>query len=197
MKVVLASGNRHKYVEMKDAFASAGIELVFGGDFENPIEPEETGTTFEENATQKAEAWAKLTGLPAMSDDSGIEVDAIGKQPGINSARIVPGSDADRVDWLLDQIKDVTDPAKRTGRFVACLVIVFPDGREKLVCQRSCEGTIAFEVSKGSAGFGYDPIFIPEGYDRTFADLGDEIKRKISHRALAIKGLAEKLQLVL
>ncbi|MEG1642154.1 MAG: RdgB/HAM1 family non-canonical purine NTP pyrophosphatase [Synergistaceae bacterium] len=193
MKIVLASGNRHKYTEMKEALEKIGIELLFGGDFENAIEVEENGKSYEENALLKAKAWAEMTGLPAMSDDSGIEVDALNGKPGIHSARIVPGSDNDRIKWMLTQLKDKTN---RNAHFVSCIVVVFNDGRENIICQKKCEGKITEKIS-GNTGFGYDPIFIPTGYEKTFAELGDEIKRKISHRALAIKGLAEKLKVMI
>lgn len=196
MEIILASGNRHKYVEMKEAFAKVGIDLIFGGDFNNPIDVEETGTTFEENALQKATSWAKATGKLAMSDDSGLEVDALNGRPGIYSARIVPGSDQDRVNWLLEEMKNIPD-GKRTARFTACIAVVNPETGKNITCTKSCEGKIAQRVSNGTAGFGYDPVFIPEHYEDTFADLGDEIKRKISHRALAIKGLCEKLKLMI
>ena len=103
MKIVLASGNRNKYREMKDAFSPIGVELLFGGDFENPQDVEETGDTYEANALLKAEAWAKATGLPAMSDDSGLETSALGGAPGVHSARIIPGSDAERTNWVLEK----------------------------------------------------------------------------------------------
>ena len=192
MKIVVSSGNRNKYREMKDAFAPIGAELLFGGDFENPMEVEETGDTYEANAVLKAKAWAEATGLPAISDDSGLEAAALGGAPGVHSARIIPGSDAERTEWLLEQLKDSED---RSARFVSCITAVFPDGKI-ISCEKFCPGKIALKAS-GSSGFGYDPIFIPDGYDKTFAELGDEIKKKISHRALAIKGLAEMLKDVL
>lgn len=189
MKIVLASGNRNKYREMKDAFSPIGVELLFGGDFENPQDVEETGDTYKANALLKAEAWAKATGLPAMSDDSGLETSALGGAPGVHSARIIPGSDAERTNWLLEKLKDADD---RSARFVSCITVVFPNGKI-ISCEKFCPGKIA-QKPAGESGFGYDPIFIPDGYDSTFAELGDEIKKKISHRALAIKGLAEILQ---
>lgn len=189
MKIVLASGNRNKYKEMKDQFAPLGVELLFGGDFPKPLEVEESGSTYEENALLKAGAWAVATRLPSMSDDSGLEVLALGGAPGVHSARIVPGGDKDRTNWLLEQMVDKSD---RRARFASCIAVVFP-GREKpLVCTRYCEGMLAREP-RGASGFGYDPVFIPNGYDKTFAELGQEIKTKISHRALAIKGIAEML----
>jgi len=189
MKIVLASCNRNKFLEMKDAFAEVGAELLFGGDLENFPEVEETGSTYEENAMLKAAAWSSATGLPSLADDSGLEVDALGGAPGVHSARIIQGTDKDRISWLLKKMEGAEN---RKARFVSCLVVVFPDLRKPVVCQKYCEGNIAVSPA-GKAGFGYDPIFIPLGYSKTFAELGDAIKRKISHRALSIKGIAEML----
>lgn len=190
LKMVLASGNKNKYREMRAVLEQIGIELLYGGDFANPPEVDETGDTYEENALLKARAWMEFSGLPAIADDSGIEVLSLGGAPGVLSARAVPGSDADRTAWLLSAMKDETD---RRARFVACLTAVFPGSGKTVVCQRACEGALAREP-KGTSGFGYDPIFIPEGYEKTFAELGDEVKQKISHRALALKGIAEILK---
>ena len=189
MKIVLASGNRNKYLEMKDKFAPIGVELLFGGDFPKPLEVEESGSTYEENALLKARAWSRATGLAALSDDSGLEAAALDGAPGVRSARIVPGSDRERTNWLLAQLVDKSD---RSARFASCIAVVFPGEEKLLVCTRYCEGSIA-EAPRGQFGFGYDPVFIPSGYDKTFAELGAEIKTKISHRALAIKGIAEML----
>ena len=189
MKIVLASGNRNKYKEMKDRFAPLGIELLFGGDFPQPLEVEETGSTYEENALLKARAWAAADGLPALADDSGLEAAALNGAPGVRSARIVPGGDQARTSWLLSQLVDKSD---RRARFACCIAVVFPGREEPLVCTRYCPGVIAKEP-RGASGFGYDPVFIPDGYDKTFAELGEGIKTKISHRALAIKGIAEML----
>lgn len=189
LKMVLASGNKNKYREMRAVLEQIGIELLYGGDFENPPEVDETGDTYEENALLKARAWMEFSGLPAIADDSGIEAAALCGAPGVRSARAVPGSDADRTAWLLSAMEDKTD---RRARFVACLAVAFPSGKTA-VCQSACEGTLA-RAPMGSGGFGYDPIFIPDGYEKTFSELGDQIKQKISHRALALKGIAEILK---
>lgn len=190
LKMVLASGNKNKYREMRAVLEEIGIDLLYGGDFENPPEVDETGDTYEENALLKARAWMEFSGLPAIADDSGIEALALGGAPGVRSARAVPGSDADRTAWLLSAMEDKTD---RRARFVACLAVAFPGTEKTAVCQRACEGTLA-RAPIGSGGFGYDPIFIPDGYEKTFSELGDQIKQKISHRALALKGIAEILK---
>lgn len=189
MKIVLASENKNKYYEIKKAIESIGVELLFGGDFENPLHVEESGKNYQENALLKAVAWASSTALPAMSDDSGLEVDALKAAPGVHSARVVPGSDADRVSWLLAAMENKEN---RKARFVSCIAVVFPNLEKQLICEKYCYGTLS-STARGESGFGYDPIFIPNGYDKTFAELEDNIKRKISHRSLAIKGIAEML----
>ena len=189
MQMILASTNRGKYREMKAQLEPLGIELLFGGDFERPLEVDETGESYAENALLKARAWAEATGLPALADDSGLEAEAIGGIPGIHSARIIEGSDRDRMYWLLGEMKDKED---RRGRFACAIAVVFPDKKEPLTVTKYCPGHITHEPA-GESGFGYDPIFVPDGFDRTFAELGDEIKNKISHRAMAVKGIAEKL----
>ena len=189
MQMILASTNRGKYREMKAQLEPLGIELLFGGDFEKPLEVDETGEGYAENALLKARAWAEATGLPALADDSGLEAEALGGIPGIHSARIIAGSDRDRMYWLLGEMKDKED---RRGRFACAIAVVFPDKKEPLTVTIYCPGHITREPA-GESGFGYDPIFVPDGFDRTFAELGDEIKNKISHRAMAVKGIAEKL----
>lgn len=189
MEIVLASGNRNKYLEMKEAFTDIGVELLFGGDFDNILEVEETGASYEENAILKASAWSAATGLAAIADDSGLEVEALQGAPGIYSARIVPGSDKDRTEWLLKNIEGIRD---RRARFISCIAVVFNDGNKPLVCHGICEGNISYSPV-GSSGFGYDPIFLPLGHDKTFAQLGDNVKKEISHRALAIKGIVKML----
>ena len=189
MKIVLASSNKNKYREMKEAFGPIGVELIFGGDAEAPTEVDETGESYEENALLKARAWSEALGMAALADDSGLEVFALGGAPGLHSARAVPGSDADRTRWLLSKMEGIED---RRARFVSCIAVVFPGREDPLVYEGTCSGTISSKPC-GSGGFGYDPIFIPDGYDATFSELGDHIKTKISHRAMAIKGIAEML----
>ena len=189
MQMILASTNRGKFREMSAQLAPLGIELLFGGDFAKPLEVEESGTSYKENALLKARAWAESTGLPALADDSGLEVDALGGAPGIHSARIIKGSDKERTEWLLASMKDKKD---RAARFVCAIAAVFPDGRDALTVERYCPGRIT-ESAAGTSGFGYDPVFVPDGYTETFAELGEEEKNKISHRALAIKSIAEML----
>lgn len=193
MRIVFASGNRGKYLEMKAQLEPSGVELLFGGDLDGPHEIEETGGSYAENALIKARAWAEATGLPALADDSGLEVAALGGLPGVRSARIVGGCDADRTRWLLGELAGQND---RRASFVCAIAAVLSPDREPLSVTRRCPGTITDEP-RGTSGFGYDPVFVPDGFDKTFAELGDEIKNKISHRALAAQSIAEILKTVI
>ena len=190
MQMILASTNRGKYREMKAQLEPLGIELLFGGDFEKPLEVDETGEGYAENALLKARAWAEATGLPALADDSGLEAEALGGIPGIHSARIIEGSDRDRMYWLLGEMKDKED---RRGRFACAIAVVFPDKKEPLTVTKYCPGHITREPA-GESGFGYDPIFIPEGCDRSFAEMSDDEKNAISHRARALQAFCRIYQ---
>ena len=141
-KLVIASGNRHKFEEFSGLLAPLGIELRFGGDFDHPIEVEETGTSFIENATLKAAAWAKYTGLPAISDDSGIEVRTLDWQPGIYSSRIGGEDDEACRRWLIRNMAGKTD---RFARYAAALVLAFPDGRPHWHTLAYCNGSVIQE----------------------------------------------------
>lgn len=193
MRMILASANRGKYREMKEELLPYGIELLFGGDFPSPLSVEETGATYVDNALLKARAWALSSRLPAIADDSGLEVAALFGAPGVHSARVVPGRDSDRTEWLLCAMKGKKD---RAARFVCSIAVVFPDERSPLTVTEYCAGKIA-ENPAGDSGFGYDPVFIPDGYDKTFAELGSNIKNVISHRAKAVKSIAEILRPVI
>lgn len=197
MRVVLASGNRGKAAELarwsQDIVHC--IEIVSAHEFDGAVEllarTDEDGATYEENALIKALAVANFTGLPAIADDSGLEVDALGGGPGIRSARAAPGSDADRVQWLLGELDGVEDD-RRCARFAACIVIAFPGEDGWFSSIGTCDGRIA-ESPRGIAGFGYDPIFIPRGMSETFAELGSDVKDRISHRASALDGMAKMI----
>lgn len=191
--MILASTNRGKFQEMKEQLLPYGIDLIFGGDLPSPPYVEETGATYEENAFLKARAWASSAKLPALADDSGLEVDALGGAPGVHSARVVPGKDSARTEWLLEAIKGADD---RSARFVCSIAVVFPDGRSPLAVTEYCAGRIAASPA-GESGFGYDPVFIPDGYEKTFSELGVDIKNTISHRAKAVKSIAEMLRPVI
>ena len=157
------------------------------------IEIIEDGTTFEENSYKKAFEIMKLTGMPSVADDSGLAVDALDGAPGVYSARFsgLDGDDKANNRKLLELLKDVT-MEKRTARFVSVITLIFPDGKT-IVCRGECEGHIMFEES-GSNGFGYDPLFRPEGYEVSFGQLPAEEKNRISHRAKSLILLREKLK---
>ncbi|MDR1965916.1 MAG: non-canonical purine NTP pyrophosphatase [Synergistaceae bacterium] len=204
IKLLLASGNEHKYREFADFFAATGdvgncVELSWARDFPNQAgEIAETGATYEENALLKAEFWADFAGIPAIADDSGIEVRCLGWGPGVRSARAASGSDAERVRWMLDSMAGSRD---RRACFVACVAIAFPAKRPAgrrgfFSAEGSCAGNIALRPA-GNFGFGYDPIFVPDGHEMTFAELGPEVKSKISHRAVAMRGVALALPSVI
>ncbi len=192
---VLATHNRHKVFELRDLLADLPVDLRSLTDFPPAPEPEETGDTFLDNARIKALAAHHHTGLPALADDSGIEVAAIGGAPGVRSARYagVSGAAADQAnrDHLLTALGDATD---RRARFVCTLVLINSAGTERSVTG-ICDGRIigAGESARGSAGFGYDPIFIPDGFTQTFAELGEAVKARVSHRARAVAALRDLL----
>ncbi|MDR0764883.1 MAG: RdgB/HAM1 family non-canonical purine NTP pyrophosphatase [Synergistaceae bacterium] len=196
IKIVLASGNRHKHAEFADFFASldgvAGerVDLLNGADFDRaPGDIEESGSSYEENAAIKARAYARLFGLPAIADDSGLEVRALGWRPGIYSSRAATGGDGDRISRLLGLMEGKND---RRARFMASLVIAFPDSRDGARDYFSSEGICRGNISAGPSGedgFGYDPVFVPDGREKSFAELGRAVKREISHRAVAMRGI--------
>ncbi|MFF1573783.1 RdgB/HAM1 family non-canonical purine NTP pyrophosphatase [Leifsonia sp. NPDC058292] len=182
VRVVLATHNQHKAAEFQQILGDAvpGLEIVA---YDGP-EPVEDGVSFEANALIKARTAAQHTGLPALADDSGICVDAMGGAPGIFSARWsgVHGDAQANLRLLLDQLADLPD-GSRGAHFTATLALVTPSGEETTV-EGTWPGRIAREA-RGAHGHGYDPIFIPEGYEQTAAELGPEVKNAQSHRARA------------
>lgn len=194
MTVVAATQNRHKIEEIEAITKEFDINIISRQEAGVPdIEIVEDGTTFEENSYKKAFEIMKLTGMLAVADDSGLAVDALDGAPGVYSARFsgLDGDDKANNRKLLELLKDVT-MEKRTARFVSVITLVFPDGKT-IVCRGECEGHIMFEES-GSNGFGYDPLFRPEGYEVSFGQLSAEEKNRISHRAKALILLREKLK---
>ena len=192
--IVAATGNAHKLAEIEAITAQFGLKIITkaqagAGD----LEVEETGTTFEENSLLKAEAIMKATGLPAIADDSGLETDALKGAPGVYSARFA-GEDADDAannQKLLALMEQVPEEA-RSGRFVSVVTLCYPDGNV-LSARGECPGRILREL-RGDGGFGYDPLFLPEGFDRTYAQITAEEKNSISHRARALEGLKAQLE---
>ena len=188
---VLATFNRDKARELEALLADAGITLRTLADFPDARSPVEDGETLLENARIKARAALDVTGLPAIADDTGLEVEALGGEPGVHAARFAgPGATYDdNVRLLLDRLKGVADE-QRGARFRTMCVALFPDGRE-VIGEGVLQGRILTE-RRGSGGFGYDPVFtLPDG--RTLAELTPAEKNAISHRARAVRDLAEKL----
>ena len=184
MKVILASKNEHKLVELRTILSQLGFEIALESEYGLDIEVEETGTTFEENSFLKADAVMRASGMPVLADDSGLMVDALGGAPGVYSARYGhKDSDAERVAYLLENMKDVPD-AERTAKFVCVITCLWPDGR-KIVARGECPGRILHEVH-GTNGFGYDPVFYVPEKGKTFAELAPEEKNAISHRSRAL-----------
>lgn len=192
MKIVVASRNRKKVEELRRILEDLNLTLLSINDFPELEEVVEDGETFEENALKKARYVSRLTGLPALSDDSGIEVEALGGKPGVRSARYAGenATDEDNVKKLLEEMKHVP-MENRKARFVCSIALVFPNGEEK-VFFGYVTGRITMEP-KGNFGFGYDPVFVPNGYDRTFAEMTPEEKNKLSHRKEALDKLKEFL----
>jgi len=184
--LLLGSRNPGKVKEITNILEDSGWLLCLLSAFDDVQSPEENGETYADNAILKARAYAAATGLFALADDSGLEVAALAGAPGIFSARYAgeSASDADRRELLLSELAK-TGSKDRSARFVAVVAIAGPDGKVLNVSEGICEGTITL-TPRGYGGFGYDPLFIPHGYDQTFAELPQDIKNRISHRALAL-----------
>ncbi len=192
-RIAIASRNAHKLREIGRICADWPVEWLTVDNHEGRWpDVEETGSTYLENALLKARAGAAALGEPALADDSGIEVDALGGRPGPRSARYAgeDATDQQNLDELIRALKGVPGSG-RIARYRCVAVLAFPDGRE-LATEGICEGTLVGKP-RGSGGFGYDPIFVPEGWDRTMAELADEEKDRISHRGRAFRALGETL----
>lgn len=194
-RLVLATHNAKKLVELRRTFAASGLQIeVLGLDDVTPYpEPAETERTFEGNALLKARACVEATGLPAVADDSGLAVDILNGMPGVRSARWSgPGATDERnLGLLLDQLDDVAD-ADRTARFVCGMALVTPDGHEQ-VFLRDMPGRLGRE-RRGTNGFGYDPAFVPDGHTQTSGELSPDAKDAISHRGQAVRAMVEYLR---
>ncbi|MCC5849918.1 MAG: RdgB/HAM1 family non-canonical purine NTP pyrophosphatase [Verrucomicrobia bacterium] len=179
--ILLASGNAHKLQEISQIL---GVPLRGLSDVPDAPDVVEDGNTFEANAIKKGASLAAHTGSWTLADDSGLEVDALDGAPGVHSARFAGehGNDAANNALLLEKLKNVQN---RQARFVCVLALCGPEG-EALTVRGTCEGRIAHAPS-GKSGFGYDPLFIPDGFDKSFAELGEEIKQTHSHRAKALE----------
>jgi XTP/dITP diphosphohydrolase len=197
-RVVIATHNPGKLREMRELLAPYGVEAVSAGDLNLP-EPEETGTSFRDNARIKAAAAANATGLPAFADDSGLAVDALGGAPGIHSARWA-GDDKnfagamEKIETMLKE-RSAINPPQRKAQFVSALCVAWPDGHVEEF-EATVEGTLVWPP-RGTAGFGYDPVFLPDGHTRTFGEMTSDEKhglppkgQGLSHRARAFLKLA-------
>jgi len=190
MKFILATENPGKIKEMKEILTSMDIDVVTRTEFGIDIEVEETGTTFEENALIKAKAICEAAGLPAIADDSGLCIDALGGAPGVYSSSFGGEglNDKERCEYLLELLKNTE---QRSAKFVSTIVCVFPDGRTVLA-RGECCGDIAIEPH-GDNGFGYDPVFCANGNDITLAQLPAAEKNAISHRGKALREFSRLL----
>lgn len=188
MKLVIATRNAHKLAEIRAILDLPDVEIVGTEAWPDVSDPVEDGITFEENAIIKANAWAAATGLPALADDSGLEVDALEGAPGIHSARYA-GEHGNSVKNNALLLKNLEGMKNRNARFVCALALALPSG-EIRVLRGACEGSIT-QAENGAGGFGYDPLFIPEGYSETFATLPELVKNSLSHRARALQAARE------
>ncbi|MDD5699285.1 MAG: RdgB/HAM1 family non-canonical purine NTP pyrophosphatase [Victivallaceae bacterium] len=184
-KIIAATRNQHKLEEYRELLAGQELKIVSLNDYPEYAEPEENGGTFEENAAIKALAAAEYCGMPAFADDSGLEVETLDNAPGIYSSRYA-GNDRARIERLLGELEGKEN---RRARFVCVVALAF-NGEVAGSFRGEIYGTIGTKP-RGTNGFGYDPVFLPDGSDRTFAELTPEEKNRISHRANAIKKAVE------
>ena len=196
-ELLIGTRNRGKIAELIDAFSDLPATFRLLDEFPNIADVQEIGVTYEENATLKASGYALQTGIPTLADDSGLEVDALGGQPGVLSARFGGDeiSDAERIEVLLKLLSNV-ESGRRTARFVCCMVLfgrVAGESKVIAVSRGVCDGSIA-TASVGSHGFGFDPVFVPHGYQFSFAALDGAVKARISHRAKAARQMRQALE---
>lgn len=196
MQLLVATQNPGKISELRDLLRDSPYILRDLSEFPEVAEVAETGTTFAENAGLKAAGYALQTGLWTLADDSGLEVAALDGEPGVRSARYAGGveksSDRENIRKLLGKLKNV-EPDRRQARFFCQMAISDEKGRIKFTAAGACNGRIALTPA-GTNGFGYDPVFIPDGYERTFGELSGKIKQKISHRRRALEKIIDFLR---
>ena len=190
MDIVVASNNKHKIDEYRQIFSEFNINVLSLKDVGIVCDAEEVGLTFEENSLLKAKECAKYTTLPVLADDSGLIVDSLPEYLGVKTAREFGENTPYPTKWV--NVMNLLENTERDARFVCCMTILNLE-KEPLVFLGRCYGSIALTPS-GNNGFGYDPIFIPRGYNMTFADIPEEEKNKISHRGLASQKMIEYLK---
>jgi len=192
--LLLGTRNPGKIHEIELILGDLGLVLHSLQEFEGVDVAEENADTYAENAIAKAQFYARATGMTALADDSGLEVEALGGAPGVLSARYAGehATDADRRNLLLSELAK-TSGENRRARFVCAVVVANGDGEVLNVSEGICDGSITF-VPRGTSGFGYDPLFVPDGYAETFAELSDDVKNRISHRAHALLKLRDFLK---
>ena len=194
MRIVFATNNKNKLAEIREMLADSGIEVLSLADIGCHEDIPETGKTLEDNALQKARYVHDKYKISCFADDTGLEVDALGGAPGVYSARYAGGEGHDSEANMANLLVGLDGKSDRRARFrtVVALIIDEEEGREELF-----EGIVTGEITRenrGGGGFGYDPVFRPDGYDKTFAELGHEVKNRISHRARAVAKLVEYLK---
>ncbi|MEE6207505.1 MAG: RdgB/HAM1 family non-canonical purine NTP pyrophosphatase [Alphaproteobacteria bacterium] len=188
-ELVFASHNAGKIAEVSEMLAPLGIKVKSAADMDLP-DVEETGTTFAENSLLKSQTIAKATGLPCIADDSGLCVDALNGAPGVYSARYAPNRDFDKgMDILLSEMEKSGNPSRK-AHFACVVSLAYPNGEYHLFEGR-VDGQISREKMRGEGGFGYDPLFIPDGYSCSFAQMSHDDKNKISHRGRAMQKFKE------
>ncbi|MDQ3323519.1 MAG: XTP/dITP diphosphatase [Acidobacteriota bacterium] len=194
MQILVATKNAGKVRELERLLTGLPLRLRSVNEFPGVAEAVESGATFVENAVLKAKFYALQTGLWSLADDSGLEVEALGGAPGVFSARYAgaKATDEENIEKLLNELNKNSDDERR-ARFVCAMAICDGGGRVKYTAEAKCEGRIT-STANGSNGFGYDPIFIPDGFAQTFGELSNETKQKISHRARAAQKIIQYLR---
>jgi XTP/dITP diphosphohydrolase len=191
MRLLAATNNKGKIKEIVEILSGLGITVITPGSVGISLEVEETGATFEENAAIKARAWSKASGMPALADDSGLCVDALGGRPGVMSARFAGegASDEDNIALLLESLKGKEG---RSARFVCVAALALPDG--EVICAEGRYEGVIIDTPAGTEGFGYDPVFFDPEMGKTLAQMSPAEKNSRSHRRRALDGLREKLR---
>lgn len=193
MDILLATTNRGKLSELRELLGAAPVGLLTLEVVPDRTEIEETGLTFTENAALKASGYARQSGIWSLADDSGLEVTALGGRPGVGSARFAgPDTAYDVKIAKLFELMNASGDVDRSARFVCAMALADPRGNINFAAEGICRGSIAREP-RGENGFGYDPVFVPEGHRETFGELPDEVKRAIGHRAAAARGVVRYL----